>query len=56
MRNVIERYENLGLECPQCKNTGEFYVDFNNAEIVCKTCGLVLISGFRFKTFFPTRF
>ena len=46
-------YENLGLECPQCKNTAEFYVDFDRAEIACKVCGVVLVSGVRFNTFFP---
>jgi ribosomal protein S27E len=46
-------YENLGLECPQCKNTRDFFVDFNHAEIACRICGLVLVSGVRFNTFFP---
>lgn len=54
LRRVVERYENLGLECLHCKNTREFFIDFDHAEIICKICGLVLISGFRFNTFFPS--
>jgi ribosomal protein S27E len=50
---TITVFENLGLECPQCKNTAEFYVDFERAEIVCKICGVVLVSGARFNTFYP---
>jgi len=46
-------YENLGLECPQCRNTREFFVDFDRGEIACKICGLILVSGVRFNTFFP---
>ena len=46
-------YENLGLECPHCRNTSEFYIDVNRAEIICKVCGLVLVSGARFTMFFP---
>gem|GEM_PF-3195204 len=53
LRHVIERYENLGLECPHCRNTREFFVDFDHAEIICRICGLVLTSGYNFNTFFP---
>jgi len=38
-------YEGLGLECPQCKNTSEFFVDFDRGEIACKICGVILVSG-----------
>jgi ribosomal protein S27E len=52
-RRTIIVFENLGLECPQCKNTSEFYVDFERAEIICKICGVVLVSGVRFNAFYP---
>ena len=53
LRRVVERHEDMGLECPDCKNTREFFIDFENAQVVCKICGLVLVSGFRFTTLFP---
>jgi ribosomal protein S27E len=52
-RRTITVFENLGLECPHCKNTSEFYVDFDRSEIICKICGVVLVSGVRFNTFYP---
>lgn len=55
LRSIRERFENLGLECPHCKNTAAFYVDFEHAEIICKICGLVLVKGYGFNMFFPER-
>ena len=49
----LNLYENLGLECPHCKNTRDFFIDFDRAEIACRICGLILVSGVRFNTFFP---
>jgi ribosomal protein S27E len=52
-KRITSVFENLGLECPHCENTAEFYVDFERAEIICKVCGVVLVSGARFNTFYP---
>lgn len=49
-------YENLGLVCPLCGNSREFLIDFDRCEIACKVCGVVLVSGFHFNLFYPSRF
>jgi ribosomal protein S27E len=52
-KRITSVFEKFGLECPHCKNTAEFYVDFERAEIICKVCGVVLVSGVKFNTFYP---